>query len=66
MCAYIMNGFLYLGVYICAYIMNGVCECVCGRGVLLMCVCACVSECVMCVYGYVSVFVCGGCVSECY
>ena len=30
------------------------------------CVCACVSECVMCVYGYVSVFVCGVCVSECY
>ena len=40
--------------------------CVGGRGVLLICVCACVSECVMCVYGYVSVFVCGVCVSECY
>ena len=37
------------------------------RGAILMCVCACVSECVMCVYGYVSVFVCGGAgVSGCY
>ena len=40
--------------------------CVWERGAIDVCVCACVSECVMCVYGYVSVFVCGVCVSECY
>ena len=41
MCAYIMNGFLYLGVYICAYIMNGVCECVGERGAIYVCLCMC-------------------------
>ena len=42
--------------------------CVWERGAIdvCVCVCACASECVMCVYGYVSVFVCGVCVSECY